>query len=82
MADYWSPESTCAKLKPARADDRPREFKSNTGNAAVDGYTVGARRLMGDIPGEMVSRDEADRREAWDKEMAGMGIGPASDYDD
>lgn len=78
--DYWSPESICAKLKPARPDATERVLKSGTGNAAKDGYTAGSRRMRDDIPGEMVSREEAERREEWEREYGGMG--PVSMYDD
>lgn len=44
--------------------DNEVKHRAETGNAAVDGYTVEARRLPGDPPGEMVDADEADRIEA------------------
>lgn len=79
MIDYWSPESTCAKLKPAREDDTERSFKSGTGKAGKDGYTAGPRRVIGDLPGEMSSREDADRRENPEPNPYGY---PASEYDD
>lgn len=81
MADYHSPESICAKLKPVRADESERDLKSGTGKAMVDGYTVGARRRRDDVPGEMISREEYERREAYDREWGGLSY-PGSMYDD
>lgn len=34
-----------------------------TGNALVDGYTCTARRLRGDMPGDMIPEEMADRIE-------------------
>lgn len=45
--------------------------KSNTGNAALDGYTVMARRLRGDPAGDMIDASTADAIESG---------GPLNDY--
>jgi hypothetical protein len=62
MADYYSPESICAILAEPRPEGKP-DHKHATGKAGVDGYTAHGRRPRGDIPGEIVSKAEADRQE-------------------
>lgn len=52
----------------------PPVTKSNTGNAAMDGYTVEARRVRGDMPGDMVDAKQADAIES------SYNDGPLNDF--
>lgn len=78
--DDWSPESTMARLTPPRPDGK-QDRKHATGDAAKDGYTAHGRRARGDVPGEIVSKREADMRES-PPPMPWMASSGAYDYDD
>jgi len=61
------------RMDVARPGPAPKT-KSGTGNAALDGYTVTARRVRGDTPGDMVPVEQADRIES------AYNDGPLNDY--